>query len=100
MASRPRVPHHERGLHEPVSLYLPIKLNQTGSSSRLAFFKAQVDEGTITEAATCVNIKVSDAHLVFDFQHERQAIIQNGEITTLTQDDDEVFHFSVRLLFD
>ncbi|KIK39672.1 hypothetical protein CY34DRAFT_808026 [Suillus luteus UH-Slu-Lm8-n1] len=44
-------------------------------TSQLAFFKAQVDEGTITEAATCVNIK-------------------DGEITTLTQDDDEVFHFS------
>ncbi|KAG2755346.1 hypothetical protein P692DRAFT_20827007 [Suillus brevipes Sb2] len=49
-------------------------------TSQLAFFKAQVDGGTITEAATCVNIKV-------------------GEITTLTQDHgdddgDEVFHFS------
>ncbi|KAG1765786.1 hypothetical protein EDD22DRAFT_392408 [Suillus occidentalis] len=44
-------------------------------TSQLAFFKAQVDDGTITEAATCVNIN-------------------DGEITTLTQDDDEVFHFS------
>ncbi|KAG1865870.1 hypothetical protein DFJ58DRAFT_153737 [Suillus subalutaceus] len=44
-------------------------------TSQLAFFKAQVDEGTITDAATCVNIN-------------------EGEITTLTQDDEEVFHFS------
>lgn len=44
-------------------------------TSQLAFFKAQVDKGTITNAATCVNIN-------------------EGEVTTLTQDDDEVFHFS------
>lgn len=42
---------------------------------QLAFFKAQVDEGTITDAATCVKIN-------------------KGQLTKLTQDDEEVFHFS------
>ncbi|KAG1746085.1 hypothetical protein EDB19DRAFT_1894251 [Suillus lakei] len=33
-------------------------------TSQLAFLKAQVDEGTIIDAATCVNINVSDSHLL------------------------------------
>jgi hypothetical protein len=64
MASRSRPIQPPRDLLAPVSRYLPIKLiDQIDPSSRLAFFKAQVDEGTITDAATCVKINVSKRSL-------------------------------------
>lgn len=44
-------------------------------TSQLAFLKTQVEDGSIIDAATCVNIN-------------------EGEKTILTQDDEEVFHFS------